>query len=185
MNYSVTIEGKTPLLIHRFSEDAEIPPTIKRNGKKDYGTPREQAEKTVYTDPSGEIWVPSTWLKAAVTAISSDYKIPGSRKSLKSIIGGAILPSEEKCYFLPKLTLKDLEVDSRPVVIQRSRIMRHRGRLEKWKLQATFYVDESLISNADFNNLITEAGRRCGIGDFRPQKQGPFGQFILVNFEQI
>lgn len=185
MNYKVTIEGVSPLLINRFGEDSEVTETIKRSGKKDYGTPREQAEKTAYKDDDGTIWIPSVWLKGAITTISSDYKVPGSRKSLKSIIGGTILPVEEKCYFQPSLKIKDIEVDSRPVVIQRARVMRHRARIEKWRLSIDFFLDESLLDEKTFNQLICESGKRAGIGDYRPQKGGPFGRFVLVEFKKI
>lgn len=185
MNYKVTIEGISPLLINRFSENAEVSETIKRSGKKDYGTPREQAEKTAYKDEDGKIWIPSIWIKGAITTISSDYKIPGSRKSLKSIIGGTILPIDEKCYFTPNLNIKDIEIDSRPVVIQRARVMRHRARIENWRLSTEFFLDESLLDEKTFNQLICEAGKRSGIGDYRPQKGGPFGRFVLVEFKKI
>lgn len=179
----VVCRGISPLLINRFQESAELPKEIKRSGKKDYGTPRQQAEGTAYRDDDTlKIWIPTLWFKGSMAVVSSDYKIPGSRKSVKSIFGGVVLPVNEKCYFKGDLHLKDVEIDSRPVVIQRSRTMRHRSRLENWSVEFELEIDDSLLGDESVHQILTEAGRRVGVGDFRPQKGGPFGRFIVESW---
>ena len=181
----ITLQGVTPLLINRFSDESEIPAKVSR-GKKDYGTPRIQAEKTAYFDKDSTLlWIPSSWITGAINAISSDYKLTGSRKSLKSVIGGAVVPLEEKIYFQEKYKLKNIEIDSRPVVIQRARIMRHRTRLEKWNLAFCLEIDEGILPVDQFHQIIVDAGRRAGLGDYRPPKGGPFGKFIVSRFHEI
>lgn len=180
----ITLTGVSPLLVNRFQEAAENPETVALK-KKNYGTPREQAEKTAYRDEGGQnrLWVPSTWISGAIKAIASDYKIPGSRKSMKSVAGGTILPVDEKLYFNEKYYLKDIEVDSRPCVIQQARIMKHRARLEKWSLTFKLEVDEDIVPVESVHQVLTDAGRRSGIGDFRPQKGGPFGRFQITSWK--
>lgn len=182
---TVTVEGISALIINRFKEQDEVPATSKR-GKKDYGSPREQAENTAYCDEprtkKSALWVPSTWVMGSIATVASDYKLPGTRKSVKSVYGGAIIPTEEKLYFVEKHTLKDVEIDSRPVVIQKARIMRHRARLEEWSLSFILELDESIIPIDCLHQLITDAGRRAGYGDYRPPKGGPFGRYILTNW---
>lgn len=180
---TITIEGTSPILINRFKEQDEVPVKMKKAGKKDYGTSREQAEQTAYADPDGKIWIPSSWVKGALTTVSSDYKLPASRKSVKSIIGGAVIPVDEKIYFNEKYKIKDIEVDSRPCVIQRARIMRHRAKLEKWSMTFNLELEEDLIDTENLHEMITAAGRRAGMGDFRPQRGGPFGRFVVTNFK--
>lgn len=182
---TVKIEGISPILINRFKEQDEIPTKMKKAGKKDYGTPREQATATAYQDPDGKLWIPSAWIKGAIQTIASDYKLPGSRKSVKSVSGGAIIPTEEKLYFLEQYTIKNLEVDSRPCVIQRARIMRHRARLEKWSVKITLEIDEEIIATESVHEILSASGRRSGCGDFRPQKGGPFGRFIVSNWRVL
>jgi hypothetical protein len=183
---TVVIEGISPLLINRFKENDEIVDAMKKNGKKDYGTPRKQAELTAYADePRTEkslLWIPSTWVMGSIATVASDYKIPGSRKSVKSIYGGCIIPTSEKLYFLEKHKLGKVEVDSRPVVIQRARIMRHRARLEKWSFSCDLELDDSLLPVDSMHQLLTDAGRRSGLGDFRPPKGGPFGRFKIISW---
>jgi len=180
----VSVKGISPLLINRFQESAEQPQEMKRAGKKDYGTPREQAESTAYRDDDTlKLWIPTLWFKGSMSSVSSDYKIPGSRKSVKSIFGGVVLPVTEKCYFDGDLHLKDVEIDSRPVVIQRARIMRHRARLENWSVTFELEIDDSLLGDESVNQILVESGRRVGVGDFRPQKGGPFGRFIVTQWK--
>ena len=181
---SVKIKGLSPILINRFKEQDELVEAVKKSTKKDYGTPREQAEATAYRDEkSKKIWVPSTWITGAIKTVASDYKLPGSRKSMKSVSGGAIFPLEEKIYFENNLKLKDVEIDSRPVVIQRARIMRHRARLEEWALSFDIEIDETILPVDSVHEVMIDAGKRAGIGDFRPQKGGPFGRFVITSWK--
>lgn len=181
---TVTIKGSSPLLINRFKEQDELVEAVKKNTKKDYGTPREQAEATAYRDDkTKELWIPSTWISGAIKTVASDYKLPGTRKSVKSISGGAILPVEEKMYLKKKL--KEIEVDSRPVVIQRARIMRHRARLEEWEVTFDLEIDTSIIPSKNVHDILNDAGKRSGLGDFRPSKGGPFGRFQVTAWKKI
>lgn len=181
----VTIQGVSPLLIHRFQETAEVAPKMKKAGKKDYGTPREQAEQAAYKDDDGRIWIPSSWVKGAIQTVASDYKLPSSRKSVKSVSGGAIIPVDEKVYFEERYSISDIEIDSRPVVVQRARVMRHRARIEKWTLALAFEVDDEILDLENVHQILSDSGRRSGIGDFRPQKGGPFGRFMVTKWDVL
>lgn len=184
--FAVEIEGISPLLINRFKEQEEVTQHMKKNGKKDYGTPREQAEATAYLDESTEAcWVPGTWIKGALTSVASDYKLPSSRKSVKSVIGGAVLCSEEKIYFGEGYTRKDIEIDSRPCVVQRARIMRHRARFEKWHLSFHLEIEDSILGAENVHEMLIDSGRRAGIGDFRAARGGPFGRFLITSWKSI
>lgn len=182
----VTIKGVSPLIINRFKENDEQPEAVKKSTKKDYGTPREQAEATPYRDEKdGKLWLPTIWITGTIRTVASDYKLPGTRKSVKSVSGGAVVPVEEKMYFIEDYSLKDIEVDSRPVVIQRARIMRHRARLEKWSVTVQLQVDEEIIPLDHVHQILNDAGRRAGLGDYRPQKGGPFGRFSVTKWKEL
>lgn len=183
--FNVELAGISPLLINRFKEQDEIPQKMKKAGKKDYGSPREQAEQSAYADPDGKVWIPSSWPKGALATVASDYKLPSSRKSVKSVIGGAVIPSEEKIYFNEKYTLSKIEVDSRPCVVQRARIMRHRARLENWSIRFQLQIEDSILEPSNVHEMLSDAGRRAGIGDFRPSKGGPFGRFQVVAWKEV
>lgn len=183
--FEVILDGISPILVNRFKEQDEVPVKMKKAGKRDYGTPRQQAENTAYLDNNGRAWLPSTWIKGAIANVSSDYKLPASRKSVKSVIGGAVIPVEEKCYFVQKYTKKDIEIDSRPCVIQRSRIMRHRARFEKWTVKVELEIEDSILDPDNVYQMLVDSGRRSGLGDYRPSKGGPFGRFKVTKWKQI
>ena len=84
---------------------------------------------------------------------------------------------------MPKYKLKDIEIDSRPVVIQRARVMKHRTRIEKWNLVFSFEIEEDIIPVEDVHEMVVDAGRRSGIGDYRPSKGGPFGRFQVIEWK--
>jgi hypothetical protein len=77
------------------------------------------------------------------------------------------------------------EVDSRSVVIPSTggRIMCHRPRLDRWRVSFTLEVDTGMFSVPLVRQLLDDAGKRIGLGDFRPARKGPFGRFVVVKWE--
>jgi len=55
--------------------------------------------------------------------------------------------------------------------------------LEKWALSFGVEYDDEEIPKSVLKELLDYAGRRVGIGDFRPSTGGPFGRFIITKFE--
>jgi len=82
---------------------------------------------------------------------------------------------------------KSFEVDSRPVTIPatKGRIMRHRPRFDQWGLKFDLIVNDDLLSVDMAQQLLQEAGQQIGIGDFRPEKRGPFGCFLVSKWEAV
>jgi hypothetical protein len=82
---------------------------------------------------------------------------------------------------------KDFEVDSRPVTIPatKGRIMRHRPRWDHWNATFPLTIDDDLLDPDMAHQLLQEAGVSYGIGDFRPEKRGPFGTFLVTQWEEI
>lgn len=184
----VRIEGISPLLVNRFKETPSEPKKkVKRGEEREEKSPREQAEETAYQDKDGKLWIPGTWISGAIKTVASDYKFKSTRKTLKSVTGGAIIPGEAKIYFLEEYDISDIEVDSQPVCIPhapgRPRIMRHRTRLDSWSIEFTLEIDDEIVDDKQVYDLLSDAGRRAGIGDYRPAKGGPFGRYQIRQWE--
>lgn len=65
-----------------------------------------------------------------------------------------------------------------PVVVKRNRIMRTRAKFDPpWACKFTVDVDEELIDRDQLMEWLDIAGRRIGIGDWRPEKSGVYGRF--------
>jgi hypothetical protein len=82
--------------------------------------------------------------------------------------------------------VSDFEVDSRPVTIPatKGRIMRHRPRFDCWSARFTIRVNEELLPPDFIHQLLVEGGQQIGVGDFRPEKGGPFGTFNLTLWKE-
>lgn len=182
--FEVELTGVSPLLQHRFGEEAEQEQATRRVQLK-IGTPREQAEKAAYRNSEGKFYLPGAAVARLLREAGGAHKQRGSRKSLKYIIPAATLVVEDSIVLHNGKPLKDFEVDSRPVTIPatKGRIMRHRPRFDEW--QATFHieVDDEVLPVDVCHQLLTEGGRTIGLGDFRPEKGGPFGRFRVTRWE--
>jgi hypothetical protein len=190
--YEVEITGTTALLMHRFGEEAEV------DGENNGGTrriqvkrppPREQAEKAAYRKPDGDLWFPSAAIARLLREAGGNHKQRGSRKSTKYLMPAAVRLTDEAISMLHPTTnkpLKDFEVDSRPVTIPatKGRIMRHRARLDQWRSRFSLVVNDLVLPPDFIHQLLVEGGMQIGIGDFRPEKGGPFGCFNVTRWQE-
>jgi hypothetical protein len=190
MLVKVRIEGISSLLQHRFSEEAEGDvgkATRKVNVTR--GTPREEAERVAYRWPNGEMYHPSQSVFGLICEAGRNHKQKGSRRSLKYVVPATIVMCSDTMKLLNKEgnPITDFEVDSRPVVIPstKGRIMRHRPRLDEWVAEFDMEIDEDVLPAETIQQLLTEGGRKIGIGDFRPERFGPFGRFMVVDWSEI
>lgn len=181
--YKVRIDGTTSLIQHRFSEEAEgeLGQATRLIGEN-RGTPRERADRVAYRAPGGYLYHPGAAIARLLREAAGAHKIKGSRKSAKYIVPGAVFVLEDEIKLVHPETdilLADYEVDSRPVVIPatKGRVMRHRPRHDRWAMWFHLEIDDSLLSPDFIRQLLEEGGRKLGLGDFRPEKGGPFGRF--------
>ena len=122
-----------------------------------------------------------------VTLAGARHKQKGSRKSLAYIVPAAIIIPSEAIMLHDEngIYISNFEVDSRPVVIPatKGRIMRHRPKIEKWCATIPFEIDTSVLDVATIHQLLEEGGRREGIGDYRPNRGGPYGRFAVTSWD--
>jgi hypothetical protein len=63
--------------------------------------------------------------------------------------------------------------------------MRHRARFNEWSGKVSLRVNEKIIDDQLVRQLLNEGGEQIGIGDFRPEKGGPFGTFGIVLWDRV
>jgi hypothetical protein len=188
--FKAKIQGTTAMLQHRFSEQAEQPGTTRRVASGMTDTPREAAEKAAYRKPDGSLYFPASSIGRLLRESGGGHKLKGSRKSAKYVVPAATLVLDESISLIDPETgkaLRDFEVDSRPVVIPatKGRIMRHRPRLEKWGGEFTIRINELLLEPKFLLQLLVEGGQQLGMGDYRPEKGGPYGTFQVVSWSEV
>ena len=88
--------------------------------------------------------------------------------------------------------IKTYDTDERRVVVSRAGIIRTRPVVKEWKLTFTIVADESLMT-ASFKDsgldaltsILADAGKKQGIGDYRPQKGGNFGRYVITDAKEL
>lgn len=169
---SVGIKGVAPLLMHRFPMEP-----VEAVEKK---TPEEQAKISLYEN-EGTPYIPGVNLQRALVAAATYSK--GKGRSTLQKIASAALFIEESALILNGLTSKWV-IDSRPVVVPatKGRIVRHRPRFDEWETHFTLSYDETLLTEAQVRRIVDDAGQRVGVLDFRPEKKGPMGRFVVTEW---
>lgn len=180
MKINVEITGQTPLLMNRFR--------IEEQGiKEDKNlTPRESAAKKCYEDEEGRLYYPTTNIYACIVEAGKFFK-DGKVKvttARGSLLPAGVMIDGEITYFK---TPETWEVDSRGVVVPSTggRIVCHRPRLDDWCLDFTLDVDMKVFTPKMVRDIIDDAGKKVGLGDFRPSRKGIFGRFVVTNWKEI
>lgn len=168
-----TIRGISPLLMHAFPMFQ-----VEAMEKK---SPEEQAEFSAYRDPdTQELYIPGVAFQRALIAGAAYSKGKG-RASLQKVVSACVLVSPERA----SLGAKTYSIDARPAVVPatKGRVVRYRPRLDSW--QATFLIeyDPDLLTEAQLRRVVDDTGSRVGLLDFRPERRGPFGRFVVVAWE--
>jgi hypothetical protein len=195
MTVTVWIEGTTALLQHRATEEGlGGGAATRQNTVSEREDPRTIAARGVYRQKDGDdrspIMVTGAAFGRLIREAGGAHKTKGSRKSLKYLVPAAVTVLDDLCplYLRDRKTpIVDFEVDSRPVTIPatKGRVMRHRARFNEWVCRFSLRINETVLDEATVRRLVTEGCEQIGIGDFRPEKGGPFGTSSLVSWEVV
>lgn len=170
----ITLKGLSPLLMNAFPSE-EIPNF--KNLPKD-----QQAEHSAYRDKDNELYVPGVAVQRALINAAVYTKGKGRASAQKSA-AACMMVDPDKIL----LGLKEYVIDSRPVVVPatKGRIVRHRPKVENWKIKFTLEWDDELLSEEKVREIVNNMGKRVGLLDFRPEKKGPFGRCEVSKWENI
>jgi len=183
----VRIEGTTPLLCNRFTDSAQLAAS---SGSRvstvgDRGTPMEQAKQKLYTGTNGKLCIPQPNLFRCLIDAGVFFK---SGKSKVTTQKTSLIPAciEIDGIELPLIHKEAWTVDTRAVRIPSTggRILAHRPCFNDWAIAFTLKIDIDLISVKLVRELLDAAGKRIGLGDFRPATKGPFGKFVVTFWEE-
>lgn len=193
MKIEVTISGMTPLLMNRFTEANEVQvsggTTVTFRGDK--GTPREQATPKRYADDEGRLYIPGPNIFAAIIAAGTFHKAGKSKLTTQktSLIPAGVMVDDLVCLLTNENgeAMTEWEVDSRSVVIPSTggRIMAHRPRIDMWNAKFTLDIDITMFSPKLVRDVVDDAGKKIGLGDYRPARKGPFGRFVVSKWEVV
>jgi hypothetical protein len=61
--------------------------------------------------------------------------------------------------------------------------MCHRPRVDAWSCTFEIEIDTGMFPPALIRSIIDDAGKKIGLGDYRPARKGPFGRFVVSKWE--
>jgi len=141
------------------------------------GDPKTEAESCLYKDPDGNIVIPSVNIKACIRDAGRNYRVSGRRTTFAAMIRAGI---DIKPFPYVPLIHNGWQVDIRPVVVQRNRILRARPRFDEWAVEFNIINGDPTIIHSDtLKRILEDAGKYYGLGDFRPE----YGTFKVQQFE--
>lgn len=172
MKIRVLIAGITPLLMNKYYEASEA-----------ISEPEIEAENHAYRNKeTQELEMPYINLLSCLKSAGRNFKLFCGEKNLeyKSILPAAINYDEETI----SLNTQKYVLDSRQVRCRKTgeRILRHRPKILNWKMSFEIELNERLLSEEILHELFDYAGSVIGIGEFRPEKNGPFGKFKVEDW---
>jgi hypothetical protein len=175
---SLGIVGRSPLIMHKWSEKAMREMREKHAGKKtksrDVRDPMKEADEATYKTKDGEPGIPAMAIKNAI--IEAAHKDLGVEKTLV-----------RKALFLkcgdPKLVIPiDYEevdecVEDLVRVSGGGPDLRYRPYFYDWSCVIEFVLETNLITVDTFVTLVNRAGMSVGVCEQRPERGGEYGRF--------
>ena len=186
MDIKIRIEGITPLLCHRFSDEAARKATsgVTDGIRTNPDDPRVIADGYLWKDEHGNPVIPGPNMFRNI--IDAGIFIKTGRSKLttgkSSLVPAAVMFHE---MLLPIESRHDWSVDTRPVrnPVTGGRFNCHRPRFDDWRLEFNVTLDESIIAYATFRELVDKAGTHIGLGSFRPANKGTFGRWKVIDWD--
>lgn len=178
IRYEVGIKGASPLLMNRYIEGTIEEIKVRKREPK-----RQEPEDKLYKDGQGKIYIPSTYLRGALVDAGKYIKVQGKGKATYSkLIGSTVSISPDCITIKPQAWIPFTVTAVNPMT--RGRMSVTRPKFDSWSLDFEINTTDD-IPEDKMAAILEEAGKFVGIGDWRPQKKGMYGKFIVVKFKRV
>lgn len=195
--YRICLDGRRPLIMHnsqagldkRSPANKEKGEIAKRRGRDrtihdDERLQELECQTSLWLDETGSPTIPTTALRSCIETAARKLKQgPQVREGL--------LVEEVETFNYDRTlgtTVEELGKSvqfTTNVVIQRNRIPRTRAKFDEWGVTFVVEADDELVDVTQLEQWLSIAGRRIGLGDWRPEKSGDFGRFALVSIAPV
>lgn len=179
--FTFLVTGTRPVLMNNPAGMAV--PTGKPKGRrqKEIPSPEEEAARSVYKLPSGQLYGPAAGLRRAI--IDAAYGLKFGKVKADELVASAVFNLEEEALLFHPRTKKPVTsyvIDTRRCVIPSNKagVVRSRAKVMEWATLLNLEIDTDTLEVEQIAELLERAGRLIGWMDFRIQKKGPFGAFI-------
>lgn len=198
---TVRVVGDTPLIMHAWSEKAkrmmlEAQMGIAKGKKKEVKNPADDFIRSMYwLTPMPEDGTMESFEEAIATgarfgfpvtafkqaAISAAYRM-GWAKDKMSMRGAFYIDSDENGMIEIHSDTPEMREDMVKVGMGTADI-RYRGEFKNWYADLTIsYNENGQYSLENIVNIINAGGYVCGVGEWRPERDGQNGMFHVQTF---
>ena len=180
--------GVTPLVMHsdryvdpldKMTKQHKLLTSKRKKTDEDHeAIARSEYLGALYYDKENGIHIPGANIKSCIVDAAKLNKL-GVEVKRSLIVIDETVPLQYEGPKTPDGLLEDSRfVLAKSVVVGQSRLMRHRPRFPAgWKLSVIVEVDDTRINLDELKNIMSNAGRYIGLGDWRPNKGGTYGRF--------
>jgi hypothetical protein len=175
----VTIEGTTSMLFHRWSVESVAAKASAAKGSA--AKKSDDVNSYVWRNDKNEICLPVEYVRQAIIQAARYRQDPRSpRKSAMDLYKAGVTALDE----MATLGVDAWDyLDQRRVTVARSGITRSRPAMNAgWRASFQLMVlTPEYIDQVILREVLTDAGRLVGVGDFRPS----YGRFGIVSFNAL
>lgn len=170
----VRIRGVTPLLCDNGAQAlAELKQHRAAKAGKKQTVPEEKFESSLYRLDGG-FGFPAAAIARALRDASARFV---DKYSGKQVAGAIRIKSTG---LLPLVGASKPRLDEAAIITKRRQDIAYRARFDKWEIDVPIVHNASVISAEQILALFTHAGFGVGIGAWRPECNGSYGQFEVV-----
>lgn len=184
----IPIVGTAPLIVHKFSEKAKRQMLDNMQGRKSPKEPRDpQAdyEASFYRHDDATYGIPVIAFKAATV---SGARFFGKSVSMTALRQFVFFDGEFSKADGQKLVRITGEPHMREDVVRvgmNGTDLRYRPEFSEWTTEVSVTYVQSMLTRESVLSLIEAGGMGVGVGEWRPEKQGDFGTFMIDPTREI
>jgi hypothetical protein len=198
--FAVWIVGDTPLITHSWSEKAKLEmlrkqvKAVKAAGRQ-ARDPQEDFQNSLYEIKDGVYAFPTTAAKLALmsaahvdkgiskTSILSNVWLDCSMYRVRPALASAVcdMPLTRIYGAKPEMREDMVRVGAG---LNKTSTLAYRAQFFPWAARLTGRFNPTQVPPESLAFLFDEAGRACGLCDWRNEKRGVFGSFHMANEEE-
>lgn len=193
--YRIGIEGRTPILMHSTRgmvthpfEDEQKEILRKRGSNR---TAVDEARLrfidcwlSVWIDEAQRPTIPMAALRSCIETAARKLKEGPKVRECFSVLSSRFSYDEDQ-YGSDLDDVANKAQFTTDVKVGQSRTLRTRARFDAWSCEFVVEVDATEIDQSNLEHWLDIAGRRIGLGDWRPHKGGIYGRFVLTEIAEL
>jgi hypothetical protein len=184
----VPIVGTAPLIMHKFSEKAKRQMLDAMQGRKTPKAPKDpdaEYEAAAYRMDDDSYGFPAIAFKAATVSAARFFDKSVSMVSLRQTLffGGEMSKAEGQMM---------VRIDSQPIMREDvvrvgngGTDLRYRPQFTEWTTTLEVTYVKSMLTRASVLSLIEAGGMGVGVGEWRPEKRGDMGTFVIDQSREV